>query len=207
MDRASFWQIIESSLREASGDNETQVDCLQSALDALPVKEIVSFDQHFNALWCEAYRQDLWTALGLISKGRTELTFMDFRAWLVSRGQQVFEEVLKKPDTLALVVKKGENCEIEGFQYIALQAWEDKTGKDSLDFPATDLEHPKTPVGETWHPAEYPTKLPLLWERFGAKPDDTKPKPKRKQKATNGRPPARKGKPKLKGQGPKKRPK
>ena len=58
MDRAGFWKIIETSLKKSKGDVDAQIDILHGELQPLPVKEIVSFDHHFQELWFAAYRHD-----------------------------------------------------------------------------------------------------------------------------------------------------
>jgi len=168
MDRAGFWRIIETSLKKAKGDADDQIDILHGELQSLPVKEIVSFDHHFQSLWFDAYRHELWAAAYLIGGGCSDDGFMDFRGWLICRGQRVYEEALKHPDSLAKTLRDDEECQIEGFQYVAQQVWEDKTGKDGLDFPMSEGNHPAEPVGAEWKEADLPRLFPELWKKFGA---------------------------------------
>ena len=166
MDRAGFWKIIETSLKKSKGDAETQIDILHGELQPLPVKEIVSFDHHFQELWFAAYRHDLWAAATLIGGECSDDGFMDFRGWLIGRGQQVYEAALKDPDSLARAVDADEDCQVEGYQYIAQQVWEDKTGKDGLDFPVAEGTHPAERLGTPWKNEDLPQKLPELWKTF-----------------------------------------
>ena len=168
MDRSGFWKTIETSLKKAKGDAEEQVDILHGELQSLSVKDIVSFDHHFQAFWFGAYRHDLWAAASLIGGGCSDESFMDFRGWLIGRGQRVYEEALKDPDSLAKTIASDEDCQVEGFQYVAQQVWEDKTGKDGLDFPMAEGTHPAEPLGEPWKAEDRPRLLPNLWAMFGA---------------------------------------
>jgi hypothetical protein len=166
MDRAGFWKIIETSLKKSKGDADDQIDILHGELQGLSTKEIVSFADHFRDLWFAGYRWDLWGAAYLIGGGCSDDSFMDFRGWLIGRGQAAYEAALKNPDSLAMVVSDDEDGKIEGYQYIAQQVWEDKTGKDGLDFPGGEGVHPAEPVGTKWTDEDLPRLFPELWKRF-----------------------------------------
>ena len=166
MDRAGFWKIIETSLKKSKGDPEDQIDILHGELQGLAVKEIVSFANQFRDFWFAAYRWDLWAAAHLIGGGCSDDGFMDFRGWLIGRGQVVYEAALTNPDSLARTVGDDEDCQIEGYQYVAQQVWEDKTGKDGLDFPGGEGIHPAVPLGEKWADDDLPRLFPELAKKF-----------------------------------------
>src|SRR5262249_22997503 len=96
--------------------------------------------------------------------------FLDFRAWLISKGEKAYEGALRDPESLARVVKDEDGeCQFEGFQYVASQVWEEKTGKGMDEFPRMKLEHPPSPAGEEWSEEgdDLKRKFPKLWRKFG----------------------------------------
>ena len=58
---------------------------------------------------------------------------------------------LEDPESLVRVVKDDDECRYEGFQYLASQAWEKKTGKTMADFPDYGLSYASEPAGEEWN--------------------------------------------------------
>ncbi len=170
MDRTQFWAIIDASRRQADNDPEAQVETLRAQLEALAPEEIVRFQEFFDDCWARAYRWDLWAAAYIIGGGCSDDGFMDFRAWLISRGEKVFEAALKDPESLVKVVREEDDeCQFEGLQYVASRVWEEKTGGDMSEFPRKGSTQPKKPVGEPWSEkaAELKQRLPKLWKRFG----------------------------------------
>ncbi|SMC20381.1 Protein of unknown function [Andreprevotia lacus DSM 23236] len=173
MKHSQFWQIIAQSLAAADGDAETQLDTLRDALDALPADDILAFDRLFHFYHQRADRGLLWGAAYLIGGGCSDDGFMDFRGWLVARGQEVYEAALANPDSLADVpaVVEGDDGQIEGFLYLAGDAWLDKTDSDSETFyelvnqlPAGDDAPPPLPDdnGPEWEDDDLDALFPRL---------------------------------------------
>jgi hypothetical protein len=167
MDLAQFWKIVDVSREKADGDVNAQIETLAEEVRKLPVEEVISFGDHFHDRWYEANLKKLWAAAYLLSGGCSDDGFMDFRGRLIARGQKVFEAALKDPDSLAEVVEEDEECQIEGFQYIAALAWAEKTGQDMGDFPGKIREGSKGPLGEDWEDDDLQGMFPKLWEKFG----------------------------------------
>src|SRR5207244_5250545 len=110
---------------------------LRVQLEQSEPDDIVEFDRLFREYWARAYTWDLWAAAYIIGGGCSDDGFMDFRGWLISKGEKVFENALKDPESLVHVVNEDdEDCQYEGFQYVASQAWENKTGKSMDDLPS-----------------------------------------------------------------------
>ena len=49
-----------------------------------------------------------------------------------------------------MVKEEDDDCQYEGFQYVASQVWEEKTGKGMDEFPRNKLKYLKSPAGEEW---------------------------------------------------------
>ncbi len=128
----------------------------------------VSFAGLFSAAYHRAYRWDLWGAAYIIGGGCSDDSFMDFREWLISMGQRVYDAALSRPDALAEVVRAPgiESCFFEGFGYVAQEVLEAK-GVSDQQLPLD--AHPSDPAGERWQEAELPVLFPALWHAFGSR--------------------------------------
>lgn len=131
MDKAQFWRLIEDAKREGDGDCEEQVDCLGQSLAHLTPEELISFDWILDVLRDAAYRWDLWAAGQLINGLCSDDGFEYFRCWLIARGQTVYENALKDPDSLADIVDPDfDDAECEALLYVAMRVYEEKTGQE-----------------------------------------------------------------------------
>lgn len=80
----------------------------------------------------------------------------------------MYEAALIDPKTLVKVVKEADgDAQIEGFEYVATQAWEEKSGKDPDDFPRHDIEYRSDPAGEQWAEESVEALFPKLSKKFG----------------------------------------
>jgi len=167
MDKAGFWEIIDESRKAADGDPEEQLVTLGEILQALPPDEIVSFDRHLSEYHSRADHWDLWGAAYIIGGGCSDDGFMDFRGWLISRGEKAYEAALADPESLVNVVKDHDGeCQVEGYQYIASQVWEEKTGKSYNDFPTHDLPRGQDTAGTPWEEEDLEERFPQLSKKF-----------------------------------------
>jgi hypothetical protein len=101
VDHERFWSIVEAANAAAGGDSRRQAGLVAQALQALPVDEILAFDQVLSEVRAAAYQVDLWGAASLINDGCSNDGFEDFRGWLIGRGRNVYEAALRNPDWLA----------------------------------------------------------------------------------------------------------
>lgn len=162
MNADEFWVIIDDSRKQAQDDPERHMEVLIDELAKRSESEIVDFGRLFHEYWVRAYTWPLWGAAFLIGEGCSDDGFMDFRGWLISRGRTVYERALANPDTLATVVARGEDGQVEGFHCVASQAWEKCTGRDSAGFPEPTVSHPKEPVGSRWEEEDLKRLFPDL---------------------------------------------
>jgi hypothetical protein len=172
VDKTTFWKIIDASRNQANGDPEAQLEILRSRLERLEPDEIVEFGRLFEEYHIRAYTWDLWAAAYLIGGGCSDDGFLDFRGWLISRGEKVFERALEDPESLVRVVKDDDECRYEGFQYLASQAWKKKTGKTEAEFPDFGLSYASEPSGERWTEDgdDLKRRFLNLWKRFSPAP-------------------------------------
>ncbi|MEO8671274.1 MAG: DUF4240 domain-containing protein [Tahibacter sp.] len=167
MDKTEFWKIIDLSRRAADGDPEQHVEILMEALTKLAAGSIVDFDRTFCEYHNRALCWNLWGAAHLIGGGCDDEGFADFRGWLISRGERVYEAALADPETLARLVEFDEaNCQIPGFHRAAARAWAEVSGARADAFPR-DAPAPATqPRGESWSEDDLEARYPKLAAKF-----------------------------------------
>lgn len=167
MDKNDFWKLIDDARLAAGSEPEGQIEALTAQLADLPPDEIVAFDRILSEYHTRAYDWSLWGAAYVIGGGCSDDGFMDFRGWLISRGEKDYEAALANPESLVEVVTDSDgDCQIEGFQYIASQVWEQKTGKSGDDFPSHDIEYREDPSGTPWEEEELEQRFPMLCDKF-----------------------------------------
>jgi len=174
LEKQQFWQIIDRSAKEAGADRDSHVAALRKELEALSPDDIVGFQRCFDECMAEAYSWDLWGAAYIIGGGCSDDGFIDFRSWLISKGQDTYDRALRDSETLAdVIVDTSDDCQFEEFQYVASQMWERKTRKDLSRFPTFDSEYPESPTGEEWSEEgdDLERRFPKLWKRFGTAAD------------------------------------
>lgn len=86
-----FWEII-----EASDKGRNLVDVLSH----LTIDEIFGYRYWWNHFVRISYTSSLWAVADVILNGCSDDGFDYFRFWLIARGQTVFYNALKDPDTL-----------------------------------------------------------------------------------------------------------
>ena len=75
----------------------------------------------------------MWDAAGIMKEyGCSDDGFIDFRAWLIAQGREVYFAALADPDSLADVVPYGD-CRFEQLSYVGDYAYEQLTGKSAYD--------------------------------------------------------------------------
>lgn len=154
-----FWSIIEKHRQKGRPDIKAQLEAFTDTLSQLPAEDIQEFDRLLWGLMYRAYRADLWEAAWVAACGCTDDGFHEFKGWLISQGETIYENVLADPDNLADFVDKEERFNIfnGGMTGIAAEAYERKTGQE---IPETgyrekaELERPLTPHDQ--RPAKYP---------------------------------------------------
>lgn len=169
-----FWRLIGRS--NAGLDYDRQADLLESILETLPAGDILKFDAAFQKQMNRAYTWDLWGAAYVIHGGCSDDGFDYFRRWLISRGKDVFERALARPDDLADIIPReaDEALEAESLGYAAVSAWQKKTGESAKAFNAAAvvLPMPADPAGEPFEEdeAHLAKRYPKLTKRFGDEP-------------------------------------
>ncbi len=165
MKEDSFWEFVDEARKESGGDEERFLEVLERGLMALPPNAIEGFRERLDDVLARAYRWDLWAAAHIINGGASDDSFQYFRAWLVSRGQSVFEQALKDPAGLETFVPNDPDwlAEFEEMLYLPVYVLEQKTGEEvPLPEPLETPEEVAEPAGEPWDEATVEKLFPGL---------------------------------------------
>ena len=117
-------------IREPKGNPE----CLRESVDKVPIE----------ASEMRVRTRSAWLGSG----GCGDDGFIDFRACLISLGQDRYAKALQDPDSLAEIVDLSDvpDMQSEGFQYVASKVYREKTGQD-MPLDGSSCEHSE-PDGE-----------------------------------------------------------
>lgn len=146
MRKYDFWELI-GETRELHGqDMDAFYDYLVEELKERGPQQAQDFHDIFHAYQDLANQYGLWSAASILCGGCTDDGFLDFRAWLIAQGGNVYRTALNNPDSLADVEPYG-GCRFESLTYVGGAAFEALTGRDIYDGPS-DATAYKTLVTE-----------------------------------------------------------
>lgn len=176
MDQIEFWRIIEYSKTHSNHSYDKQVELLLNVLFEYAPDQIIEFEKILRHFVIEADDFKVMAAEKIIEGWVSDDSYLYFRCWLISQGQETFEETLKSPEYLADIVYKGINTQFEDLLYVTTRAFIQKTGKTNEDetFPRSvayknglDYDYGAPPTkGTDWVTEQLPTLYPKLWAKF-----------------------------------------
>lgn len=126
MDWDRFWEIVAEVGPVPAGVVCTDPGPL-AVLGRLKWFEVVAFRVRLDEAMAAADTPDLRAAAALIQGSALPAAHRDFRAWLVSRGQAVYDAALLDPDSLADILD-GDPVEDPGLLDATVRAYESLTG-------------------------------------------------------------------------------
>ncbi|WNY28160.1 hypothetical protein MmiEs2_03420 [Methanimicrococcus stummii] len=171
MSEDKFWEIIELSKAD---DPQDQLDNLVEQLSAMTADDIFGFDYQLDKHLEMSYNSDLWAAAYIVCGGCSDDAFDYFRAWLVSKGRDVFEKALENPDSLLDVFEAMDDADFpenEEILYATLDAYDEATGKEDF-YDVLDTFEDNFQIVEielTWDeddPKTLAAVCPNLFERY-----------------------------------------
>lgn len=175
MDPDAFWDLIAEAKRECGQDMDASVRWLTERLTALGPRQAQDFHDILHGYKHLAYKYGLWTAATLMCEhGCSDDGFIDFRAWLIAQGKEVYLAALADPDSLADVEPYG-GCQFESFSYVASKVLNTLTGRGAYvalaDFDALVLELAKgiqygEGIGYPYEWDELEQYFPRLCEKY-----------------------------------------
>lgn len=173
LDEDLFWKIIDQSIKSTSNQDE-QEEYLISEIGKLTPKEMIGFRLRTDYLLYHTYNADMWCAGYIMNGGCSDDGFEYFRCWIISRGKDIYYNAKANPDYLVKEIVDGaEFYDFESFWYVALEAFQRKTGKNLYDY--IDDDNFRTKEGSypqfefTWQedePESMKRICPKLYSRF-----------------------------------------
>ena len=134
LDEDLYWSIVENSIQKTTNQEDQEL-FLISEIEKLSPKEMIGFRLRTDKLLFDTYNENLWCAAYIINGGCSDGGFEYFRCWLIAKGKEAFYKVKNNPDALInLVIKGQETYEFEGFWYVAMNAFKNKTDKELFSY-------------------------------------------------------------------------
>jgi len=132
MNRETFWNLIEQAKDKCGEDLAASAQWIREQLLFMGAQQALDFHNLVHAYRDHADRYGLWTAANILCGGLSDDGFIDFRAWLIAQGREIYTAALADPDSLASVERYG-NCSFETLNYIGDRAYEGLTGRSAYD--------------------------------------------------------------------------
>lgn len=176
LDKDSFWALIHGAKEECGQDMDGAVGWLIDQLTARGPRQSQDFHDIMHGYQQLSFQYGLWSAAALMCGGCTDDGFIDFRAWLIAQGKEVYLAALADPDSLADVEAYG-GCQFEELTYAGSMALDCLTGKDAFECTDTaryealveELRQDITYGAVIGYPCEWDeieTYLPRLCEKY-----------------------------------------
>ncbi|RRD40404.1 DUF4240 domain-containing protein [Leptotrichia sp. OH3620_COT-345] len=129
MTRKDFWKYIDDAVKKHQ-DGFEAMTYLADMLTDKTNEEIFSFGIIVDEIMLESYNEKLWCASYLVNGDTGEDCFDFFRLWLISRGERIYNDVVKNPDNLIKYIENSVDekfvqdfYENEDFFFIAVDAF------------------------------------------------------------------------------------
>ena len=133
INKESFWDLIHEAKNACGQDMDAMLAYLKDRLVSMGPTQAQNFHDIIHVYEDLADKYGLWDAAGIMKEyGCSDDGFIDFRAWLIAQGREVYFAALADPDSLADVVPYGD-CRFEQLSYVGEYAYEQLTGKSAYD--------------------------------------------------------------------------
>ena len=133
INKESFWDLIHEAKNACGQDMDAMLAYLKDRLVSMGPTQAQNFHDIIHVYEDLADKFGLWDSAGIMKEyGCSDDGFIDFRAWLIAQGREVYFAALADPDSLADVVPYGDCC-FEQLSYVGDYAYEQLTGKSTYD--------------------------------------------------------------------------
>jgi hypothetical protein len=140
LDETIFWNIVNLSVKNTN-NQDSQERFLVKEIEKLTPKEMIGFRLRTDKFLYDTYNSEMWCAGYIMNDGCSDDGFEYFRNWIISRGKETYYKAKENPDSLISEFIEGEEYyDFESFWYVALTAFENKTGKELYDYISDDFK-------------------------------------------------------------------
>ena len=137
--REDFWNYIKDARIKYKNNDSKVIDYLTEKLKEKTLEEIFSFGIVLDEVMLESYKEKLWCASYILNGETTEESFDFFRLWLISKGEEFFNDVMKNHDSIIKYIDNNEDdgyvddfYENEDFFFIAIDAYRQKNNLEKF---------------------------------------------------------------------------
>lgn len=175
INQETFWQLIGEMKMECGQDMDASIKWMKQRLLQMPPEQSLRFHALVHGYEDAANQYGLWSVASLIKEyGCSDDGFIDFRAWLIAQGKEIYMAALENPDSLSEVPRYGD-CAFEVFSYVGDYAYEEQTGRSAYrDCTETMQKNTLAEVSQEirYHPMiKYPLDLAdtvFVYPKLGA---------------------------------------
>ena len=133
INKDTFWGLIREAKDACGQDMSAMMEYLKERLVSMGTEQAQNFHDITQAYEDLACKYGLWDAAEIIKEyGCSDDGFIDFRAWLIAQGKEVYLAALADPDSLAEVEPYGD-CSFEQMSYVGEYAYKQLTGKSTYE--------------------------------------------------------------------------
>ena len=101
INKDTFWKLIQSAKETCGQDMDAMMDFLKDRLVSMGPEQAQNFHDILHAYEDLADKFGLWDAAGVMKEyGCSDDGFIDFRAWLIAQGRDVYLSALADPAAL-----------------------------------------------------------------------------------------------------------
>ena len=91
INKETFWQLIEETKNQCGQDMDASISWIKKELLSMPPEQSLQFHTIMHGYRDAADKYGLWTVATLIKEyGCSDDGFIDFRAWLIAQGKDVY---------------------------------------------------------------------------------------------------------------------
>lgn len=178
INKDTFWALIGQAQAQWGHEPSDPNEWLMDRLVSMGPEQAKRFDTIARVYMDLAYQYGLWTAASVMERdGCSDDGFIDFRAWLVGQGKDVYMAAMKDPDTLA-DAPPYHDCQFDSLPLMGDYAYEKLTGRDAYqDFDPSEYHTLKAElkkdivygdgIGYPYDSADVPAYLPRLCQKYG----------------------------------------
>jgi hypothetical protein len=165
MNVEEFWDLIDNTRKNSFGDPIRQAELLTNSLVSMSESDILDYYEILRDIMDDAYIGELLDVAYILGCGCGDDGFMDFRAWLISRGKATFERALQDPESLGELVEVGQQTQVFDLLHAPLAAYEQKTGHAMPPALRSPPELKGHSVEESLKLARFPRLTQKFWKR------------------------------------------
>ena len=158
MNEEKFWEIIKGG----------EIEIIRSGLSCLNEGEILAFHHLLTKMISKACNFPLLAANFTIESYVSDDGFREFRAWLISQGEDRFYRAIKDPESITEWLDKDEIDEIDGepMLWVAEEVYTDICGNDDFYEKVVIVSDPE--IEQDWPDDKnaYRNKWPKLVDKY-----------------------------------------